>query len=88
MPVETLHEAAIVLQGAYQAIEKLLDETEPLQRDLHRSIPQGITSRELMRRWEISGYEAFADACARLKDLLDDPWLDIEKEEGVEAKIA
>lgn len=86
--VGDLHQAAIVLQAAQRLIAETLAAAEPLERDLHRSIPTGITEDELEGRYQISGYEAFTNACCSLKDLVADPWLRIEKEEGVEAKIA
>lgn len=77
MPVETLHEAALVLQGAYQAIEKLLDETEPLEREylqrtniLLNNDPDAYAKVEAKMADE-SGYSAFYDAASRIIELLN-----------------
>ena len=71
MAVKDLHEAAVVLQGAYQAIAKVLDETEPLERAYHRETYTLEAAGKLgndawEQRSEATGYAAFHLAAMRL----------------------
>lgn len=76
MAVKDLHEAAVTLRGAHQAIERLLDETEPMERERHQRLnilltsqpgtPQEVTDRAD----EESGWRAFYDAVWDLRELL------------------
>ena len=79
MPVSNLHEAAVVVRGAHQAIEKLLAETVPRMRRVYEEIgavevidgkaPQGVFDAIN----EKHGWSAFYDAVADLRDLLETP---------------
>lgn len=72
MPVSNLHEATLVIQGAHQAIEKLLAETVPLQRAYHEKHGAGpLEDAELQALWAETGYGPFADAAMDLIALLE-----------------
>lgn len=71
MAVSNLHEAAKVLQGAHEAIGKLLTETEPMERATHRARIASDRSDETFERiWAETGYGGFFDRAADLIDLL------------------
>lgn len=81
MAVENLHEAALVLQGAYQALEKLLAETEPMQRAHERHFARPLTNEELFALGDETGYKPFYDATEELLGLLGTVD-DMEREEA------
>lgn len=72
MAVQDFHQAALVLQGACQAIERLLDETEPLERAYHREMwtldNAGADNEAMGQLSEESGYGAFHLAAMRLSE--------------------
>ncbi len=71
MAVSNLHEAALVLQGAYQGIVRLLDETEPMERAVHRACLASDRADDTFERiWEESGYGAFSFQVDALRGLL------------------
>ena len=72
MPVSDLHEAALVIRGAHQAIEKLLVETMPLQWAYHaKHGERPLEDDELEALWAETGYGSFADAAMDLIALLE-----------------
>ena len=71
MAVKDLHEAAVVLQGAYGALDKLLTETEPMERAFFGALSAFPGSDEDYERVaEETGYRAFTDAVWKLLELL------------------
>lgn len=71
MSVENLHDAALVLKGAHQAIERLLDETEPMERAFYDALPAFPCSDEDYERVaEETGYKPYTDAVCNLTELL------------------
>lgn len=71
MAVSNLHEAALVLKGAYEAIEKLLEETKPMQLAYHeRHFARPLTDEELFALGDETGYKPFYDATEELLGLL------------------
>lgn len=76
MAVTNLHEAAVVLQGAYQAIEKLMAEVEPMERAYHQehlaleADGKLDTAEAFDHVAETSGYAAFHGAVTRLAEFL------------------
>ncbi len=79
MAVSNLHEAALVLQGAREAIAKLLAETAPMQRTHLARIPYPLPDDELEALEEETGYGPFWTAAERLRELLGSVD-DLEKE--------
>jgi hypothetical protein len=72
MAVQNLHEAAVVLRGAYEAIDKLLTEIEPMQRAYHaKHLARALSDEELEALWAETGYGPFADAAMDLVALLE-----------------
>lgn len=75
MAVSTLHEAALILQGAYQALERLFDETEPLERQHHQkaeALHKAHCSPEVYEHLAVeSGWRSYYDVVDALRDLLD-----------------
>src|SRR3546814_14628790 len=77
MPINNLHDAALAVRGARQAMFRLLDQTEPLEREyhqrsniLHKNDPTTPQERfdELAKE---TGYRAFYDEIDALRDMLD-----------------
>lgn len=73
MTVSNFHEAALVLQGACQAIDRLLEETEPMERAYHQETVALGLAGELGteagdERSDSSGYAAFYSAVMRLSE--------------------
>jgi hypothetical protein len=80
MAVQNLHEAAVVLKGAYEAIAKLLAETEPMQREgarryaiFERNRPleaMGTEADSVAHREAHGDWGQFYDAADELIELL------------------
>lgn len=70
MAVTTLHEAALVLKGAHEAIERLLTETAPLQMAYFDERDPEQDADEEAERWQRTGYRAFWEAAYDLIGLL------------------
>lgn len=88
MAVENLHDAAKVLQGAHDAIEKLLAETVPMQRAYHaKHLARPLSDAELEVLWAETGYGPFADAAMDLIALLESIE-DMDREEALARHIA
>lgn len=74
MAVTSFHEAALVLEGALQAVDRLLAETEPLERAYHReTVALGdagdVGTEAGDERSEQSGYGRFYLAVMRLAEV-------------------
>lgn len=85
MAVKDLHEAARIVEGAIQALERLVREADPLMRTALRGLPVGVTPDDDQRFDELtkpSGYFAFVEAWVGLRGLAEkSPWLRVEEEE-------
>ena len=72
MAVQNLHEAAVVLEGAYKAIDRLLQETAPMQMAYfeERAALRPMSGEDENALWTRTGYSAFWDSATRLIELL------------------
>lgn len=74
MTISNLHDAAEVLEGALSGIDRLLDETEPMERVYHQQLAAlyqsgGVNAVDLDARSESSGYSRFYGAVMRLAEV-------------------